>query len=229
MEEIQRRRGDLVAAYGKIAEEQKAARDATIELARNEELDRRQVMESRRIGDAEDQIRLALRDLQDETREIAEAPVFAHVHRLLDDWLTMISDALWQAGVGTTVTDQQQLVADSLLRLVEALEQTLAEPQEFAGGQPGGGGGRGGRPSLIPPVAELKLLRGLQEQVYDQTRDLDTRADLDSERRSERLRQLGQQQGDLRSLGQQMLDRLRPPAPTPEAPEAAPDLQEQEP
>ena len=229
-EEVQRRRGDLVTAYGKIAEEQKAARDATIELARSEELDRRQVMEARRIGDAEDQIRLVLRDLQDETREIADAPVFAHVHRMLDDWLTVISDALWQGGVSTTVTDRQLLVGDSLLRLVEALEDTLAEPQEFAGGRQGGGGGGGGRRQpLIPPVAELKLLRGLQEQVYDQTRDLDTRADLDSERRSDRLRQLGQQQGDLRSLGQQMLDRLRPPVPSPEAPEAAPDSQEQEP
>ena len=172
---------------------------------------------------------MALRDLQDETREIAEAAVFAHVHRLLDDWLTQISDALWQGGVGTTVTDQQELVADSLLRLVEALEETLAEPQEFAGGPQGGGGGGGGRPLLIPPVAELKLLRGLQEQVYDQTRDLDTRADLDLDQRGDRLRELGQQQGDLRFLGQQILDRLRPPAPTPEAPEAAPDSQEEEP
>ena len=227
-EEIQRRRGDLVAAYGKIAEEQRVARDATVELARNEELDRRQLMEARRIGDTEDQLRLALRDLQDETQEIAEATVFAHVHRLLDDWLTVISDALWQGGVGTTVTDQQHLVTDTLLRLVEALEETLAEPEEFAGGQQGGGSG-GGQPPLIPPVAELKLLRGLQEQVYDQTRDLDSRADLESDQRGERLRELGQQQGDLRSLGQQMLDRLRPPAATPDAAEAAPDLQEQEP
>ncbi|MHC4447317.1 MAG: coiled-coil domain-containing protein [Planctomycetota bacterium] len=229
-EEIQRRRGDLVAAYGKIAEEQKAAGDATVELARNEELDRRQLMEARRIGDTEDQIRLALRDLQDETQEIAEAAVFAHVHRLLDDWLTVISDSLWQGDVGTGVTEQQELVADSLLRLVEALEETLAQPEEFAGGQQGGGGPSGGnRPSLIPPVAELKLLRGLQEQVYDQTRDLDSRADLDSDQRSERLRELGQQQGDLRQLGQQMLDRLRPAAPAPDVPEAAPDSQGQEP
>ena len=63
---------------------------------------------------------------------------------------------------------------------------------------------------LIPPVAQLKLLRGLQEQIYNQTRSMDSRNDLDSAQRRTRLRELGQHQRELMDLGEEMLEALAP-------------------
>ena len=108
------------------------------------------------------------------------------------------------------VTDRQQRIADSIGRLIEALESLISEPDEFAGGSQGGSGsGSGqGRPPLIPPIAELMLLRGMQEQVYNQTQDLDGRGDLEADERRERLEELGEDQQDLLELGREMAEAL---------------------
>ncbi len=214
-EEVRRRREDLIGAYRDIAERQLEVRDETVELSAQEQSDRRRLVGARRLGNAQDEIRLDLVELQESTQEITEAAVFDYVHTLIDDWASAVRDALWDGETGARVTERQELIADSLGRLIEALEETLAEPEEFAGQQQGGSGPRGGgqpRP-LIPPVAELKLIRGLQEQVYNQTRSLDGGQDLEAAQWEERLRDLGHQQSDLHRLAEEMLQRFQPPAP----------------
>ena len=58
-------------------------------------------------------------------------------------------------------------------------------------------------------MAELKLLRGIQEQVYDQTKQLDSRSDLDTAQRRSRLSDLGTQQRELFDIAQQLADSLQ--------------------
>jgi hypothetical protein len=124
--------------------------------------------------------------------------------------------------VTVSVTDRQQRIGDSITRLMDALEDLQQPPGEFAGGggaTPGGSGGQQqGRPPLIPPIAELMLLRGMQEQVYNQTRDLDVRRDLDAAERQGRLEDLADDQQELLELGEEMAESLgnapsAPPAP----------------
>jgi hypothetical protein len=106
------------------------------------------------------------------------------------------------------------MIAESILRQAEALQPE--EPGEFAreSGVGSGGGGTGsGAPPLIPPVAEIKRLRSLQEQIYNQTKSLDLRTDLDEARRRQHLLETGRMQRKLIELGREMLQRLpRPPA-----------------
>ena len=64
-------------------------------------------------------------------------------------------------------------------------------------------------PALIPEVAEVKRLHGLQEQVYDQTRSIDGRTDLAPGQRRRRVRELGDMQRELIELGEKMLERLK--------------------
>ncbi len=64
-------------------------------------------------------------------------------------------------------------------------------------------------PALIPEVAEVKRLHGLQEQVYDQTRGIDGRTDLAPGQRRRRVRELGDMQSELIELGETMLERLQ--------------------
>ena len=106
----------------------------------------------------------------------------------------------------------QQHIADSIGRLIKALEELIQPPDEFAQ-QPagGGGGGAGGgrQPRLIPPVAELRLLREMQEQVYNQTRDIDTRSDLEPSQRQERLTELSSNQRELLDIGRKIAESLQ--------------------
>ncbi|HRQ75838.1 MAG TPA: hypothetical protein PK098_07965 [Phycisphaerales bacterium] len=220
-DEVRRRREELIASYRVLAERQVMLREQTLELhaagpAAGAPLDRRQLMEARRYSTNQDEIRTALEEIERNTTELMEAAVFRHAHRRMNEWSEFATLRLVDGDVGVAVTDRQQLIAQTIGRLIEALEEAATPPEEFDEGrqdEEGEGDQEGQETPLIPPVAELRLLRGLQEEVYNQTRSLDERRDLDAADRTERLRDLGAQQRDLLDLGRQMLERLQRRAP----------------
>jgi len=226
--ELMRRRSELIASYRTFAERQIAVRVDTVELVEQGQLDRRRLIEARVLGRSQDEIRQGLDELAASTREIHESSVFTHVHDMMDDWSSRVTDSLISGEVSVAVTDRQQRIADSIGRLIEALEGLMSEPGEFAGGSPGGASGSGGqgRPPLIPPIAEIMLLRGMQEQVYNQTRDLDGRGGLQPDERQTRLEELGGDQQRLLELGEEMAAALAN-APAPEETPPTPDSQDQ--
>jgi hypothetical protein len=226
-EQLQEQREQLIEAYRVLAERQVVIRAETLDLSTGEELSRRQLVEARRLGNAQQEIRNGLGDLEAQTREILESEVFTYVHRLAEGWSDEVSDALWEGRVDVNVTDRQQMIADTIARQIEALEEALVPPDEFADDRQsnqGGGGGDGPQPPppLIPPVAEVKRLHGLQEQVYNQTREIDRRDDLPAGQRRQRIRELGEMQRRLIELGEGMLEKLQSGAPPPVAPPADP-------
>ncbi|MHC5113105.1 MAG: coiled-coil domain-containing protein [Planctomycetota bacterium] len=211
-EHIEEQRDALIEAYRALAEKQIAVRGETLDLGGAEALTRRQLVDARRIGNAQESIRTGLADLETTTREITDSEVFSFVHRMIDGWSREVSKNLWEGRVDVVVTDRQAMIADSIARQIEALEETMAPPDPFDqdGEQAGGGGGAGsGPPPLIPPPAEIKRLHGLQEQVYNETRTVDGREDLDRGARRQRVRELGEMQRELIRLGEKMLERLQ--------------------
>ena len=210
-DETRRQREALIDSYRGFAEQEVVVREESLKLSDLEDLNRRQLVDARRLGNRQEAIRAGLSDLRSETRELFEAKVFSLVHRAMDNWSLEISDSLKDGRIDVDVTDRQLQIIDSLGRLIAALEESMVPPDEFAQdqeNQSGGSGSQAPKP-LIPPVAELKLLQGMQEQVYTQTRELDSRDDLDEARQRSRLRDLGQQQRDLLDIGQQMLEQLK--------------------
>jgi hypothetical protein len=209
--ELLQRREEVIAAYRRFVEQEVELRGRTEELARERPLDRRGLQGARGLGASQEEIRTGLDDLRRGTDEVSDSAVFSRVHELVDGWARQVSEALEAGEVGTTTTDRQGRIADSIGRLVEALEITIKPPDEFGGEQRGGTGqgGHGGQQPLIPPIAELKLLRGMQEGVYNLTREIDGRTDLDPAERELRLTELGRDQRSLHDLGRQILDALR--------------------
>jgi hypothetical protein len=157
--------------------------------------------------------------------------VFIHVHQLITEWSRTASNELQGGSVAPIVTDAQQLVADSVSRLVAALDESMQQQRQSDFSSDGGGsqgGGGGGEPPLIPPVKQLMLLRGMQEQILDQTRRLDGDDDAAPTMRN-RLRELGRQQRQLLQLGEQLLESLQQRGPAPTAPPDAQDAPNDEP
>lgn len=214
-QELQKRREELMAAYRAFAEQEVAVRVDTLKLVSPEPLDRRQLVEARRLGGRQGEIRTGLNDLKTQTSEIMDSPIFLHVHKAIDGWSAAATDALVAGTVSIDVTDRQQQIADSIGRLIQALEESNRPPDEFTQEQQNQQnqqqqqGDQQGQQPLIPPVAQLKLLQGLQEQVYNLTREIDSRTDLDEAQKRNRLRDIGQQQRDLMDLGRQMLEDLQ--------------------
>jgi hypothetical protein len=229
---VEREREALMERYREFARKQVEINEATRGVGEGEALDRRQLVEARGLANQQEQVRAGLEDLRAATEELTRAPVFSLAHRQIDRWSKSITASLREGQVNAEVTERQQLVADSLGRLIEALETSFAPPPEFAdaSGRPSdqGGGGDGappGTPALIPRGAELRLLRGLQEQVYDQTRAADAHTSASEAQQRERLREIAAQQRDLLDLGRQMLESVQQPGREPTDPQEplAPD------
>lgn len=210
-EELRRQREELTEAYRVFAEQQIAVRQATVDLSPEpgEQLGRRELVEARRLGSRQEEIRSGLNELRNRTSELMDSPVFTHVHGRIDQWSTHIRGDLNDGRVDINVTDRQQMIVRSIGRLIEALEESMRPPEDFDGEQGDAGGGGGGEQPLIPPITELRLLRGIQEEVYERTKDLDQRGDLQDTQRRQRLRDLGREQRDLQRLGEEMLERLQ--------------------
>ena len=104
----------------------------------------------------------------------------------------------------------------------------LHHPKQGGGGE--GQGQEGAPQPLIPPLAELKALRAMQQQILDATVRVDGRRDqMDPEAISRRLEQLGEMQSDLHAVGTALLQQLQQQgggeapierSPGPETPEA---------
>ncbi len=213
--ELMRQRAQIVAAYRELAERQVAVRGDTLKLADRQPLDRRGLIEARGVAENQEQIRTGLEDLKAATPEIAESIVFSQVHRMMDGWATDVVEGLNEGNVEESISDRQQRIADSIGRLIGALEDLITPPGEFAQSQGGGAGGQSGgsgQPPLIPPLSELILLRGMQAQVYNDTQQLDRRGDLPEADRRRRLDELGREQRELLHVGEEMADALQAPA-----------------
>ena len=65
---------------------------------------------------------------------------------------------------------------------------------------------------MVPPLAEMLLLRGIQQAVYDETRGLHEAADAGPDAAS-RIAELGAEQRELAQLARQLIDQPASPPP----------------
>ncbi|MFG0259816.1 MAG: hypothetical protein ACF8LK_05620, partial [Phycisphaerales bacterium JB041] len=98
----------------------------------------------------------------------------------------------------------------SIVRLLQSLLAALAEEnrppgasEQQAGG--GGGSGSGGETPIVPEIAELKLLRAMQAEAMEWTRNLDEagRRPLPTE-----LRELADLQSELAGRASELVEKL---------------------
>ncbi len=213
-EEDRQTRDKLRQEYEKLVAEQKAIRAESQKLAEVEKLTRRQRQELLKLSAREDALRAAAQKLG-EHEEVVKTLVFRHLHGRIETEAAAAVDQLKKAQADALLLRREASVANDLQMMADALAEANRDQDEFAQRQQGGdqGGGQQGqqqRPPLIPPVAELKLLRNVQASIYKSTRSLH---DIPAERmkpdtRKAEAAQLGQQQNDLAGLGTQLLEKL---------------------
>ncbi len=222
-EAAERARQQLLERYRGALERELAILEQTSAAAR-EPSGRRQLLESRRLAGAQSGVREQLEAIRRETDSIGESRVFTRAHDLIEAWSKLGEERLDAGDVGPKASGMLVRVATTLEQLIGALGEQAPEEEPFEQNtQPEEGGGEGGgqgSPPVIPPRSELVLLRGLQEQLYRETR-LTDEAGLTGTIREETLRELGERQKELADLAQQMLQdlagdsKIAPPTPTP--------------
>jgi hypothetical protein len=175
-----RKRAELLKAYRDALEAQAAIKGETDPLI-GHELSRRDRVTARTLGTRQDGIRETLADLKSKTKELADATLFDYAHKRLETTMSAASKALLEGSPSATVTRDQATALAVLKSLVEALKDEDKKNDfrdQNEGGGEGGGGGGGGQPEpLVPPIAQLRLLRGMQAEAAERTRTADDSRD----------------------------------------------------
>ena len=203
----QEARERLIQAYRKLADQQRQLRNQT-EPHTGPATSRRQRMKLLQIGDAQS-------DLRDEANrqrdEINQTLVFMHLHDQIDITAQRVIERLRSAQPDAATLSNQDQIAMMFEIMANALKAAQREDPFASGGTGNGAGGGAAASSLVPPLAELRLLRGLQQDVYRRTRNLDKQelhTDNESELRKQ-LQRLATEQRQLAGLGQQLIEQTR--------------------
>jgi hypothetical protein len=137
------------------------------------------------------------------------APVFVWGFRKLVRDMTEIKDRLVAFKTDAYTQDVQQDAAETLRMLIDALKREQSKMRE--GG--GGGGGGGGRPMLVPPSAQLKLLKARELEIHNKTKRIDLRRLLRpakplSTLQEKRVKRLAEEQAQLGALTTKLAESL---------------------
>ncbi len=203
-------REDLSSRYEALAEREVNVYQSSIKL-HGEEVDRRAKFDLRRLSRIQEEIRLELMDIVASAPELEEAEIFKHAHERLDETAVEVRESLASGRIDSLTLFQEQAIIRQLHGLSESLKQGPRE-EGFSRPQPGGGGessqGSGQQP-LVPPVAEIKLLRSMQQEILESTEVANTGNHLSSTHQGELLGHLAYQQEALAELGLDMIRKLR--------------------
>jgi hypothetical protein len=222
--EADRRREELRRAYMEALELEVALRAETAPLL-GKTLDRRERQTARLLAERQEAIRQSLAALRSSTQEMDEARMFDYAHARLDATTAQIAKTLSEGSAPQSVGRDQGSVIRILQGLVAAVEEMQRKKDDFreeesGGGDAGGGGGGSGEQPLIPPIAELKLLRFMQVEAAELTRAADESSDAALAETVMRLqRELADQAKALLERMQEEQPRVPAPTPAPEPPQ----------
>ncbi len=223
--EREQRKRELKQAYTDALALQNEISAQTDPLVKDR-LSRRERAEARDLGSREQELRETLRTLLAQYEEITAAGVFDYAHQRLDSQLDSVGTTLTAGKVTHTERRRQASIESMLAGLIEALDDPESKQSDFDQGSSQGGEGQSGQQQqeqLIPPLAELRLLRTMQQDLLDQTRMMDALGSSQDE-----AREVGAVQDDLARQGEILIEKMKqqqqgqqpmPPMPEPESPE----------
>ncbi len=180
--EAEKKKAEIVAAYRRLLERQIATRDGVVAIRTanpQAKLDRRSLIEAKRLSIVQGEIGSDLAQMLKDFADLEKSIAFQQAHDLMGGWASDVSTRLVQGDLSEGTTTEQEQILETMTQLIEALDDQQPDNEQFKDEnnpnqpqKPNGGGGGANQPA-VPPVAELKLLRGMQVQLLERTKRLD--------------------------------------------------------
>jgi hypothetical protein len=210
------KREELLEKYREFLEREVTLRDAAKKIVpeAGKSIGRRELVESRRLGAAQEELREALRRLLDSEEEVKGSDALVDMHDVINESLVDARATLNEGKPADALPSADDAV-EALAAIVSALDEDAASneedmfaEQEAAGGNQGAGGQ--GPSGAVPPVAEVKLLRSMQDSLARRTRALDEAASsIDAVERAQRLGEIAARQQRILELGSKLAEKIR--------------------
>ncbi|MGN6369671.1 MAG: hypothetical protein ACTHN5_15535, partial [Phycisphaerae bacterium] len=141
--------------------------------------------------------------------------VIVWMNKQIADSMHTSQKGLRASDMGRELADAQQNAIDRIQDIIDALKEEQKRQSDFRndnGG--GGGGGGGGKQPLVPPLAQLKLLKAMQLVVNGKTVEIDRSISnaADNAAKShlqEQSKKLGQQQGEIKDIANKIIEQMQ--------------------
>jgi hypothetical protein len=147
--------------------------------------------------------------------DLGQVDVVVWMNQQVTEAMGVSKSRLEKLQLGKQTASAQQASIDRLQLIIDALREEQRKPPEFQppNGGGGGGGGGGGKPPLVPPTAQLKLLKAMQLVVNDQTKSVDTDLkaaanDADRNQYQTEAQNLGSKEGKIHDMASQIVNQL---------------------
>ena len=213
------KREEILARYRELLELQAAVRASTMKIIAPEgkALARRELMESRRLGTVQEQLRGAIESIRSSETDVQNSDALIEMHDTIDDVLLDAKARLSDGDPDGALPAEDEAIA-ALAAIVEALDEDKSDDesdpfgeQEAPQGEGGAGGGGPPPAGAIPPVAEIKILRSMQRSLAQRTRAFaEQSAVLDPVARAQQVANLAAKQQRIVELGQKIADKIAP-------------------
>lgn len=169
--EADRARKELRERYETLLEEQVSLRAETEPLV-GQRLTRRTRATARALGQRQEQLSDRIESTRDEFPDVRESQLFSLAHDRLAMVTSRSADSLRAGEAPRRVLIDQSSSIRLLQGLIDALDEQQDEEEFRESNNSSGGEGQGGEQPqpVIPPIAELKALRVLQQEAYELTR-----------------------------------------------------------
>ncbi|HAI12064.1 MAG TPA: hypothetical protein DCM28_10195 [Phycisphaerales bacterium] len=198
-------RDELQKAYEELAQQENQLAAKVKPFAELETINRRHRRDLGGLAGEQNQLRDKINALKE---KVEQTTLFLMLHEQIDEQSQQIATDLRQ-GQQLKAANRNQKSIESRLRQMAKVLQMQSEQEKFsdaqAGDQSGGGGGGGQQQSagVVPPIAELRLLREIQIDVHEQTRIAQQ-----ENAPASRIVNLSQMQRELADMGQKLIDKF---------------------
>lgn len=223
-EEQREERFALRQAYYDLADRQERLLAIAMQHQRDEDYSRRdwrqinklyqEPLEDKNLDEEQGTIRTKADELKEKA---GDAMVYQSLHRRIDQAANRAANRLSARRIDALVLGEQRTVVQMLRAMGDALDDT-AEQDKFEKDEqeqepPDGGEnppGPGEDPPLVPDLAQIKLLREVMIVLRNQTESLAEAGDgLAQVDREQQLNDLADQQRELKTLGEQLIEKLK--------------------
>ncbi|MHC4698396.1 MAG: coiled-coil domain-containing protein, partial [Planctomycetota bacterium] len=169
--------------------------------------------EAARLARQQAEVRMLLDEV---LPDLLKVPVYEWALRRVADWMDSCRGRLDARRVDEQLVVSAGRIVRELDKLISAIVETESLPVDTEFADAGGEGGGQGSPATstpVPTVAELFVLKAMQEEINGRTRELYESLDLDAatEQQLRELRFVGEDQAQVRHLTELVTKRARHP------------------
>ena len=146
--------------------------------------------------------------------KLKEYDVIVWMNGQIEQAMSFSKEGMSKAKLGRQLASAQQTSIDRIQDIIDALKEEKNKDEFDKPPSNSGGGKGGGKKPLLPPMAQLKLIKAMQKVVNSETVNVDkalrtANNDAEKSQLKEEAAKIGKTQGELKGIVKKVIDEMK--------------------